>query len=676
MTIYIIEEYLRQNPNHKVMVLAHGTTILRTQFHDVLEKYNPEFTYNLIQSCKDYENSTAQVNVCLPQTLVKCKLTNTNLLVVDEAHQFYFATMVKNIIKKTRVKKQLLLTGTPSQFILKKFHIIPVSLNTIFDAGMISDIYVELASSSYNFDFKDYNTYDELKSTVRFNKSATKKTMDDLVGKIVEYLKSIRGNEYTNLVPEWIPTLKRLKKTMIACKSQNQAKQLQNYFDKIGVKSALSISDTDIESEEIERFKSEEDVLVLIVVGRGILGFNFPELVNVVDMTMSYNVDRIYQLFCRVARQHPDGDKKLFFKIAPNMLSDYFKHIMTAVLMLSDDNFFMKYNGKNFDDMEIPVRKSNEPRGVGHTDTITKKKQKKYQTIDMGGLPVFEFFQNILHKKDEVLSVYAMTTIKDVRAQFMNNLPKNFYTREKCQEDALKYQTKSEFSMNSSGSYHASKYYGILDDICSHMTGNKRYNTKEKCQEAALKCKTRTEFHREYGAAAYASKRNGWYNEIISHMIETKKPNGYWTKEKCQEAAMECTTKGEFGKRFSNAYAVSRKNGWYDEIITHMKTLTFPSNYWTKEKCQVAALKCKTRTEFNDKYGSAYGKALKNRWIDEICSHMIEIHKPDGFWVKEKCEEAALKCKTRSEFYKKYGTAYNNALKNKYLDEICSHMKK
>ena len=40
----------------------------------------------------------------------------------------------------------------------------------------------------------------------------------------------------------------------------------------------------------------------IIVVGRGILGFNFEQLVNVVDMTGSQNIDRIFQLMARVVR--------------------------------------------------------------------------------------------------------------------------------------------------------------------------------------------------------------------------------------------------------------------------------------------------------------------------------------------------------------------------------------
>ena len=348
MTIYITEEYMKSNPNNKVIVLAHGTTILRTQFHDVLEEIKPNFTYDLIESSEDYNKSTASVIVCLPQTIRKAKLNNCDLLIVDEAHHFYLSSnnnMLKEIIKKTGVRKQLLLTGTPSKFIsentrLKReeYKIIPVSLNTIYDAGMVSEAYVEVASSTYNFTLDDFNQNDELKTSVHIKSVDTKKTLDDLLDKIVGRLRSFRGNVYTNITPDWNILLKDLKKTMFACRSIQQAEQVKKYLDKRGINSALSTSENDIDSLEIKRFKDDEDCLVLIVVYRGVLGFNYERLVNVVDMTTSYNVDRIYQLFSRVIRvdrNNPD-QKKLFFKIAPNMLTDYYKHIMTLPVVVQE----------------------------------------------------------------------------------------------------------------------------------------------------------------------------------------------------------------------------------------------------------------------------------------------------------------------------------------------------
>ena len=55
---------------------------------------------------------------------------------------------------------------------------------------------------------------------------------------------------------------------------------------------------------------------------------------------------------------------------------------------------------------------------------------------------------------------------------------------------------------------------------------------------------------------------------------------------------------------------------------------------WTKEKCKEEALKYKFRSDFNKYSGSAYhakfwkkssyvyGLCRKNKWLDEICIHM------------------------------------------------------
>lgn len=44
-------------------------------------------------------------------------------------------------------------------------------------------------------------------------------------------------------------------------------------------------------------------------------------------------------------------------------------------------------------------------------------------------------------------------------------------------------------------------------------------------------------------------------------------------------------------------------------------------------------------------------------------------------WTFEKCKEEALKCKTRTEFYKINNSAYNSSRNNGWLNEVCAHMK-
>lgn len=56
-----------------------------------------------------------------------------------------------------------------------------------------------------------------------------------------------------------------------------------------------------------------------------------------------------------------------------------------------------------------------------------------------------------------------------------------------------------------------------------------------------------------------------------------------------------------------------------------MKKDRKPYGYWTKEICKLEAKKYKTKTEFIIGNNSAYIKASKNGWIDEICNHMKPI---------------------------------------------------
>lgn len=47
-----------------------------------------------------------------------------------------------------------------------------------------------------------------------------------------------------------------------------------------------------------------------------------------------------------------------------------------------------------------------------------------------------------------------------------------------------------------------------------------------------------------------------------------------------------------------------------------------PNNYWNYNTCKNAAKNCDSRTNFRIKFVSAYNCSIKNKWIDDICSHM------------------------------------------------------
>ena len=59
---------------------------------------------------------------------------------------------------------------------------------------------------------------------------------------------------------------------------------------------------------------------------------------------------------------------------------------------------------------------------------------------------------------------------------------------------------------------------------------------------------------------------NGWLDELCPHM-KTKKPNGYWTKERCAEEALKYETKSEFQKNSGGAYRAALKHNWLREAF-------------------------------------------------------------------------------------------------------------
>ncbi len=79
-----------------------------------------------------------------------------------------------------------------------------------------------------------------------------------------------------------------------------------------------------------------------------------------------------------------------------------------------------------------------------------------------------------------------------------------------------------------------------------------------------------------------------------------------------------------------------------------------PHGYWTFERCCNAALKCKTKQQFREQYESAYNIVCKRGWLSDVCGHLIQALKSAKYWTKVRCHEAALKCKTKNEFRKRF----------------------
>ena len=103
----------------------------------------------------------------------------------------------------------------------------------------------------------------------------------------------------------------------------------------------------------------------------------------------------------------------------------------------------------------------------------------------------------------------------------------------------------------------------------------------------------------------------------------------------------------------------------------------FPySLLWDKKRCIDEAKKYKTKTDFYKGARSAYNAAKKLGIFDNCCQHMNSAQKSHGYWSLDRCKGESSKYKTRGSWYSSGCVGYSVAIKNKWIDTCCKHMKK
>ena len=74
-------------------------------------------------------------------------------------------------------------------------------------------------------------------------------------------------------------------------------------------------------------------------------------------------------------------------------------------------------------------------------------------------------------------AAYKKNLLKDICEMFGWELPRikmkdGYWTKKRCKEEALKYETRSKWAEYSGGSYSFAKRNGLLEECCGHMIGN------------------------------------------------------------------------------------------------------------------------------------------------------------------------------------------------------------
>jgi len=263
---------LAQDRSKKIVFLAHGQNVLKDQFMELLdETIVNQFQYGELGEGK-------QVSVGLPHYFNSKNVDRIDYLIIDEAHEYFLADMEQEIIKKHN-PQILLLTGSPGKFNKdRNIKCVYVSGEQMLKRNVYAPVDLDM---------------------VRVPNKSTALGLDYSFQKL-----QAKGAV--------------LDKVMIVCKSIMQAKITKGYMEKKGFKTALSTSDNDESGEQIKLFKTKNDYRCLIVVNRGILGFNEGRITALIDLKGSNNLDTVNQYFSRLLRIHPEGLGKFFIRVSTN----------------------------------------------------------------------------------------------------------------------------------------------------------------------------------------------------------------------------------------------------------------------------------------------------------------------------------------------------------------------
>jgi len=280
---------------------------------------------------------------------------------------------------------------------------------------------------------------------------------------------------------------------------------------------------------------------------------------------------------------------------------------------------------------------------------------------------------------------------------------------------AKNYKTRGEFAKKSKGAYLFALRRGWLNEICIDKEPVLNTWTKNKVLKLAKECKTRTEFNKKSGSALQYAKRNGFYEQACKHM----KPIGNLYKrmiyvyEFSDKSAYIGLTYKESKRKYEHLYekrgpvashikrtkikpiykvlhdyieiekATKLEQKFIDEykmkgwnILNSVSGGALGGNkvIWTKAKCHEIARKFTNKIDFYNslEFSGARQAASKHGWMEEICSHM----KGNVRWSIDKCIIEAKKFKTKTEFQRGAGGAYNFASRNNLLDVMWKNLKK
>jgi len=188
------------------------------------------------------------------------------------------------------------------------------------------------------------------------------------------------------------------------------------------------------------------------------------------------------------------------------------------------------------------------------------------------------------------------------------------WDKKTCYEEAKKYDSRGSFKNGCPYGYSSARKHGWLNDYTWFRPVReqkpKGYWTYERCYKEAQKYKSLKDFTEKANGAKQIASKKGWLKDYTWF----DKPFR-WTRELCEKEARKYVTRKEFYINDKRAYEAAVKYGWLDGF-TWLKSEKRPNKYWTKERCAKESRKYTSKKDFLEGCPAAFAAAAKKGWLD------------------------------------------------------------
>jgi superfamily II DNA or RNA helicase len=299
--IHFLNKFLNLYPDSKIALFTHNLNNLKDQMLDGFFNghVKPNFTFGEI-------GQDVQVQVGVISSGLKV-INNVDLVVFDEAHQFYLENMANTVLEKLKPKYVIGMTGTPSFFNTfnklnknEKFGMHYISAEELVDLGVFSSVVVDIAHG------------DDIESKLK-----------DAIGKARQH-----GMD--------------MSKIIVATKDQLDANMAGYILRNQGRKVAVSTSHTDPKNILLTAYKNNE-YDTLVIVNKGVLGFSDNDTTGLIDLRTSSDIDCRSQIFARVLRKHPKNIKKFYISAVNRKSHNKEAKFLYSVVGLMERKNFISY---------------------------------------------------------------------------------------------------------------------------------------------------------------------------------------------------------------------------------------------------------------------------------------------------------------------------------------------